>query len=89
MKVHQGSVDSYLTVTMAKAVDHLANKQALHMAKLRKKQLETFANSSKQETVIKDLVSCFLIPNVDRSRLRQRVDSPSYRAQQHNIFLKS
>lgn len=74
MKVHQGTVDSYLTITMAKAVDHLASKQALHMAKLRKNQLKTLDDNTKQETIIKDLVSCFLIPNVDRCRLKQRVD---------------
>jgi hypothetical protein len=61
MKVQQGTVDSYLTVTMHKAIDHLASKQALKMALMRKKNVEerNFSSGSKQETVIKDLVSRF------------------------------
>jgi len=75
MKVHQGTVDSYLTVTMNKAINHLASKQAMSMAELRQKNFETtFEDSSKQETVIKDLVSRFLVPNVDRSRLQKRIE---------------
>ena len=30
-------------------------------------------DKSKQETVIKELVQCFLIPNIERSRLQNRV----------------
>jgi len=46
----------------------------MKMAELRKKNFEnTFAEGSRQETVIKDLVSRFLVPNVDRSRLKKRI----------------
>jgi len=60
---------------MNKSIDHLASRQALKMAQLRKRNFETsFADSSKQETVIKDLVSRFLVPNVDRRRLQRKVE---------------
>ena len=75
MKVHQGTVDSFLSNIMGRSIEHLSSKQAITMAKLREHKFEkNIQNTKKQETLIKDLVSTFLVPNIERTRLQRIVD---------------
>jgi hypothetical protein len=74
MKVHQGTIDSYLRKIMARSVDHLARKQALKMTRLQGDKVDnTIQDSRRQQVVIRDLVSSLLIPNVDREKMARRV----------------
>lgn len=75
IKVHQGTIDSFLTRAMGRAVEHISSKQAIAMARLRQAKFDrAVKDTKKQETLIKDLVSGFLVPNVERSRLRRKVE---------------
>ncbi len=74
MRVHQGSVDSYLQSIITKTIDDTSSSQAYQEAKLKVKSINEFLDRvenkrNKPEQLIKDLVSAFLIPDVERKRL--------------------
>jgi len=74
MGVHQGTVDSYLQNIFSKTIDKTSSLQALEEAKLKAEKLNKFidnveARKNKPEVVIKDLVSSFLIPDVERKQV--------------------
>lgn len=68
MSVHQGSVDSYLQNILTNTIDNTSSLQAYEEAKLKVQTLNKFIDKAeernKPETLIKDLVSSFLIPDV-------------------------
>lgn len=71
MGVHQGTVDSYLQNIFSKTIDKTSSVQAFEEAKLKAQTLNKFidkveARKNKPEILIKDLVSSFLIPDVER-----------------------
>jgi len=71
MRVHQGSVDSYLQNIITKTIDDTSSSQAYQEAKLKVKSINEFLDKvehkrNKPEQLIKDLVSSFLIPDIDR-----------------------
>jgi hypothetical protein len=71
MGVHQGSVDSYLQDIFSNTIDRTSSEQAFQEARLRAQTLNKFidkveAKKNKPELIIKDLVSSFLIPDVQR-----------------------
>lgn len=71
MSVHQGTVDSYLQNIFGKTIDKTSSQQAFQEAKLKAQTLNKFidkveAKKNKPEVMIKDLVSSFLIPDVQR-----------------------
>jgi len=77
MSVHQGSVDSYLQGIITKTVDDASAEQASKEAKLKVKNINDFLDKvehkkNKPEVLIKDLVSSFLIPDVDRQLLMRQ-----------------
>lgn len=75
MKVHQGTVDSYLRRIMGRAVDHLATKQAWKLTSLHREKVEqTLKDTKRQEVLIKDMVSSLLVPNVERMKVARRVN---------------
>lgn len=80
MSVHQGSIDSYLQNIMVKTIDNTSSLQAYQEAQLKADTLNKFIDKmeerrNKPEVLIKDLVSSFLIPDVQRKKLqRQRKD---------------
>ena len=78
MKVHQGSVDSYLQSVIMKTVDNTSSIQAYQEAKLKVSKINNFLDnvekkSNKPEVIIKDLVSSFLIPDVERKKVEREL----------------
>jgi hypothetical protein len=82
MSVHQGTVDSYLQNIVVNTIDNTSSLQAYQEAKLKADTLNKFIDKmeerrNKPEVLIKDLVSSFLIPDVQRKKLqRQRKSIP-------------
>jgi hypothetical protein len=78
MRVHQGTVDTFLNVTFGNALEIASSRQAGMMAKLRKEkvdtQIENLENkSSKPQSVIRDLLLAFLIPNIQRNKIQEQI----------------
>ena len=78
MKVHQGSVDSYLQSVIMKTVDSASSMQAYNEAKLKVTKINDFLDkaekkNNKPEVIIKDLVSSFLIPDVERKKVQREL----------------
>ena len=76
MGVHQGSVDSYLQNIITNTIDNTSSLQAYEEAKLKVQTLNKFIDKAeerrnKPEVLIKDLVSSFLIPDVQRKKLQR------------------
>ena len=76
MKVHQGSVDSYLQSVIMRTIDNTSSLQAYHEAKLKVSKINDFLDkvekkANKPEVIIKDLVSSFLIPDVERKKVER------------------
>ena len=74
MSVHQGTVDSYLQNIFGKTIDKTSSQQAFQEAKLKAQTLNKFidkveSKKNKPEVMIKDLVSSFLIPDVQRKQV--------------------
>lgn len=83
MSVHQGTVDSYLQNIVVNTIDNTSSLQAYQEAKLKADTLNKFIDKmeerrNKPEVLIKDLVSSFLIPDVQRKKLQR---------QRKNIFI--
>ena len=98
--MNQGPVDSYLNWIINNTVERASDRQASIMANLRKQEmnehLETFERRyNNNETLIKDLVQSFLLPNVQRSRLAKKVQLEQRRFQEaakkslHTTFTKT
>jgi len=78
MSVHQGTVDSYLQNIFGKTIDKTSSLQALEEAKLKAQTLNKFidkveSKKNKPEVLIKDLVSSFLIPDVERKQVQKKL----------------
>lgn len=76
MKVHQGSVDSYLQSVIMKTIDNTSSLQAHKEAELKVSKINDFLDkvekkANKPEVIIKDLVSSFLIPDVERKKVER------------------
>ena len=82
MSVHQGSVDSYLQNILINTIDNTSSLQAYQEAKLKADTLNKFIDRmeerrNKPEVLIKDLVSSFLIPDVQRKKLQRQRKCPN------------
>ena len=78
MSVHQGTVDSYLQNIFCNTIDKTSSLQALEEAKLKAQTLIKFidkveSSKNKPEVLIKDLVSSFLIPDVERKQVQKKL----------------
>lgn len=78
MSVHQGSVDSYLQNVFSGTIDRTSSFQAFQEAKLKAQTLNKFidkveSKKNKPEVLIKDLVSSFLIPDVQRKQVQKQL----------------
>jgi len=76
--MNQGTVDTYLDWIINNTVDKASTRQASIMATLRKTEmnapLEGFERRfNNNETLIRDLVQSFLLPNIQRSKLMKKV----------------
>lgn len=77
MSVHQGTVDSFLQNIVVNTIDTTSSLQAYEEAKLKAQTLNTFLDRmeerrNKPEIFIKDLVSSFLIPDVQRKKVQRQ-----------------
>lgn len=78
MSVHQGRVDNYLQNIISTAVDDAATKQAYDEAKLKVQRLNKVLDkmeqkSNKPETIVRDLMSSFLIPDIQRRKVQRQL----------------
>jgi len=78
MRVHQGTVDTFLDTMFSNAVETASSRQAGQMSHIRKEkiegQIESLENKhSKPQAVIKDLVASFLIPNIQKNKLQKKI----------------
>lgn len=78
MTVHQGSVDSYLQNIITKTIDDTSSQQAYKEAQLKVKTINEYLDKvenhrNKPDQLIKDLVSSFLIPDIERKRLQREL----------------
>jgi len=78
MKVHQGTVDTFLDTLFHNAVETASSRQAGQMSTIRKEKIESQIESlenkhSKPQAVIKDLVASFLIPNIQKNKLQKKI----------------
>ena len=78
MSVHQGRVDNYLQDIITNAVDDASTKQAYDEAKLKVQRLNKVLDKmehkkNKPEAIVKDLMSSFLIPDIQRRKLQRQV----------------
>ena len=75
MKVHQGTVDSYLRKIISRSVDHLSTKEAIKLTNLYQEKVEhKIQDTKKQEVIIKDMVSSLLVPNIERMKIARRIN---------------
>lgn len=78
MGVHQGKVDNYLQNIISSAVDDNSKKQAYEEAKLKVQRLNKILDNmeeknNKPESTVKDLMSWFLIPDIQRRKIQRQV----------------
>jgi len=78
MNVHQGSVDSYLQTIFDRTIDKSSSMQAFQEAKLKAQTLNKYLDKvefkkNRPEVLIKDLVSSFLIPDVQRKQVQKQL----------------
>jgi len=78
MKVHQGTVDTFLDTLFHNAIETASSRQGGMMSNIRKekieRQIESLENKhSKPQAIIKDLVASFLIPNIQKNKLQKRI----------------
>ena len=78
LSVHQGTVDSYLHAIITKTIDDASAQQASLEAKLKVRNINDFLDKvenkkNRPEVIIKDLVSSFLIPDVERQRVSRQL----------------
>jgi len=78
MSVHQGRVDNYLQDIIVNAIDNASTKQAYDEAQLKVKRLNKLLDKmenkkNKPQQIVKDLMSSFLIPDIQRRKLQKQV----------------
>lgn len=78
MSVHQGRVDNYLQNIITSAVDNASTKQAYDEAILKVQKLNKIIDKMEQkknkpEVIVKDLMSSFLIPDIQRRKVQRQV----------------
>lgn len=78
METHQGTVDTYLQQILFDAVSQRAKEQALDEAQLRAFHINRIVDNMEERNnqphlVVKDLVSSFLIPEVQRQKIQRQI----------------
>ena len=78
MGVYQGTIDSYLQNIISNTIDNTSSMQAFEEAKLKVKTINQFLDktekkNNKPDTYVRDLVSSFLIPDVERKKIQRRL----------------
>jgi len=78
MSVHQGRVDNYLQDIIVNAIDDASTKQAYDEAQLKVKRLNKLLDKmehkkNKPQQIVKDLMSSFLIPDIQRRKVQRQI----------------
>lgn len=78
MSVHQGRVDNYLQNIISNTVDDASTKQAYDEAQLKVQRLNKILDKmeekrNKPQSIVKDLMSSFLIPDIQRRKIQRQV----------------
>eukprot|EP00826_Nyctotherus_ovalis_P048963 TRINITY_DN5834_c0_g3_i7.p1 TRINITY_DN5834_c0_g3~~TRINITY_DN5834_c0_g3_i7.p1 ORF type:complete len:625 (-),score=251.00 TRINITY_DN5834_c0_g3_i7:150-2024(-) len=78
MGTHQGTVDSYLSAILSETLDKATTEQAMKEANIKadklNKLVDAIENSmNNPQQVIKNIVSSFLIPDIQRAKLEKMV----------------
>ena len=78
METHQGTVDTYLQNILSDAVDQRARDQALDEAQLRAFHINRIVDDMEERNnhphlIVKDLVSSFLIPEIQRLKVQRQM----------------
>eukprot|EP00743_Colponemidia_sp_Colp-15_P003486 GILK01003764.1.p1 GENE.GILK01003764.1~~GILK01003764.1.p1 ORF type:complete len:665 (+),score=144.46 GILK01003764.1:160-2154(+) len=78
MGVHHGTVDSYLQSIITESVSKASAKQAMEEAKLKAERINKIVDALEEqynspETIVKELVNSFLLPEVQREKVQRNV----------------
>uniref|UniRef100_A0A671W4K8 Cilia- and flagella-associated protein 91 n=1 Tax=Sparus aurata TaxID=8175 RepID=A0A671W4K8_SPAAU len=86
VQVHQETVDLYLEDVILETLEQTADQQAREEIRRRAKEVNDIAyameesrNNLQSEEIVSELVYSFLIPEVERARVRQRVHQRQHR----------
>lgn len=76
MGAHQSTVDSYLSSILAKTLDQATSERGLQEAMIKAEKLNKIvdtieAKMNTPQQIVKDIVSSFLIPDIQRSKLQK------------------
>jgi hypothetical protein len=81
MKVHQGTVESFVDEVSSETIDAVSSERAMREAGVAHEELERVLLGAKNTTekedgrvVVRDLVAQFLMPEVDRQNLQRQVE---------------
>lgn len=75
MEIHQESVDDFIDNVFDFASGFICKKRAMEITEEKKQELESNweKNNDDYGFIIKDFLECFLIPNIDKKKLRKRI----------------
>eukprot|EP01017_Pseudomicrothorax_dubius_P039014 TRINITY_DN5932_c0_g2_i4.p1 TRINITY_DN5932_c0_g2~~TRINITY_DN5932_c0_g2_i4.p1 ORF type:complete len:662 (+),score=209.52 TRINITY_DN5932_c0_g2_i4:124-2109(+) len=78
IRLHKTTADSYLSWIIKNSVEKSSERQASIMSNLKRTKIDDQIGKTEQkvsttETMIKDLVSSFLIPNIQRDKIQKRI----------------
>jgi len=84
MRVHQGTAESYTSELLAEKTDEVAHSQAVAEVTGNAAAVAPIANlagtsEEQQDDTIRDLVASFLLPEVERHRVRQQIQEEEKR----------
>ncbi|KAM8749428.1 cilia- and flagella-associated protein 91 isoform 1-T1 [Acanthopagrus schlegelii] len=86
VQVHQETVDLYLEDVILETLEQTADQQAREEIRRRAKEVNDIAyameesrNNLQSEEIVSELVYSFLIPEIERARVRQRVHQRQHR----------
>jgi hypothetical protein len=83
MKVHQGTVESFVDEVSSETIDNVSAERAMREAGVQHDELQKVLFGQKEDAddlnndgrvVVRDLVAQFLMPEVDRQDLRRQVE---------------
>lgn len=84
LQTNQSSMDSYINSLFASNVNKVSKKQVMREIEIKAKKLNTIVDKIegmfiKDDITVKDLVSSFIIPEIDRKKVEDKVESEERR----------
>lgn len=84
LETNQSSMDSYINSLFASNVNKVSKKQVMREIEIKAKKLNTIVDKIegmfiKDDITVKDLVSSFIIPEIDRKKVEDKIDSEERR----------